>query len=165
METPFCVKEPFTPNEYADVILRSCDGFDFYVTKVFLVMASPIFKDMFLLPQPTQSTGRIEALNLPVVDIAERGNVTDAFLRFIYPIDEPELPVELIFGVLIAAQKYEMHCALEWAKNVITMCSGDGSAVLQAFTLACNRHLEDEARLAAWNSLQYHLLENHSFIP
>ncbi|KAL5492573.1 hypothetical protein ACEPAI_4020 [Sanghuangporus weigelae] len=123
-------------------------------------MASPIFKDMLSLPQPAQSTGRIEALNLPVVDIAEHGNITDVLLRFIYPTDEPELPVELISGVLIAAQKYEMHCALKWAQKVIrTMCSGDGSAVLQAFALACNHHLEDEARLAAWKSLQYHLLE------
>ncbi|KAL5531304.1 hypothetical protein ACEPAG_4181 [Sanghuangporus baumii] len=159
METLFCVKESFTPNKYADVILRSCDGFDFYIAKVFLVMASPIFKDMFSLPQLPQSTGRIEALHLPVVDIAEHGNVTDVLLRFIYPTDEPELPVELMSGVLIVAQKYEMHCALKWAKKVIrTMCAGDGSAVLQAFALACNHYLEDETRLAAWNSLQYPLL-------
>ena len=37
----------------ADVILRSSDRVDFRVHRTILVEASPVFSDMFSLPQPT----------------------------------------------------------------------------------------------------------------
>src|SRR5882762_6419961 len=48
-------KPPFHDPTNADIILRSCDNHDFYVYKLILSLASPVFKVMFGLPQPTQS--------------------------------------------------------------------------------------------------------------
>ncbi|KAL5536742.1 hypothetical protein ACEPAF_565 [Sanghuangporus sanghuang] len=52
-EAFFYVAAPFTTNENADVILRTSNGFDFYVVRAVLSRPSPVFKDMSSsIPQP-----------------------------------------------------------------------------------------------------------------
>ncbi|KAL5492574.1 hypothetical protein ACEPAI_4021 [Sanghuangporus weigelae] len=156
----FCVQDPFTANDYSDIILRSSDGFRFYAIKGLLSMTSPIFRDMFSLPQGTMPAGGSEERNLPVVDIAESGIVTDALLRYICPVDDPVLTIELAFDILLAAQKYEMRRTLSWAKGAIRMIcpSADESIVLQSYALASKQHLEDEIRIIARESLKWNLM-------
>ncbi|KAL5513341.1 hypothetical protein ACEPAH_3740 [Sanghuangporus vaninii] len=157
----FCVQDPFTANDYADIILRSSDGFSFYAIKCILSMTSPIFRDMFSRPKATIPAGQFGERNLPVVDITESGIVTDALLRYLYPVDDPDLTIELAFDVLLATQKYEIQRALRLAKDAIrALCSVDESAALRTFALASRHRLENEIRFAAQESLKYCLLKS-----
>ncbi|KAL5492575.1 hypothetical protein ACEPAI_4022 [Sanghuangporus weigelae] len=157
----FCVQDPFTANDYADIILRSNDGFSFYAINCLLSMASPIFRDMFSRPKVTIPAGQSGERNLPVVDITESGIVTDALLRYLYPVADPDLTVELAFDVLLATQKYEIQHALRLAKDAVrTLCSVDESAVLRTFALASRHRLENEIRFAAQENLKYCLLKS-----
>ncbi|KAL5531302.1 hypothetical protein ACEPAG_4179 [Sanghuangporus baumii] len=157
----FCVQDPFTANDYADIILRSSDGFSFYAIKCLLLMTSPIFRDMISRPKATIPAGQSGERNLPVVDITESGIVTDALLRYLYPVDDPDLTVELAFDVLLATQKYEFQRELRLAKDAIrALCSMDESAVFRTFALASRHRLENEIRFAAQESLKYCLLKS-----
>ena len=44
----------------ADIILRASDNSDFYVHKMMLSFASPIFKDMFSLPKVENAEGETD---------------------------------------------------------------------------------------------------------
>ncbi|KAJ7781958.1 hypothetical protein DFH07DRAFT_1017868 [Mycena maculata] len=48
IDTPSPFDDPST-----DIIIRSCEGVDFHIHKVLLALASPFFKGMFEIPQPT----------------------------------------------------------------------------------------------------------------
>jgi BTB/POZ domain len=62
---------PFN-NLKADVILRSADNVDFRVFKSILSLSSPIFDDMFALPQVSGADNRNEMEDsLSVVQLAE----------------------------------------------------------------------------------------------
>ncbi|KDQ13183.1 hypothetical protein BOTBODRAFT_397381 [Botryobasidium botryosum FD-172 SS1] len=76
------------PNEFlvyppstVDVILRSSNGVSFYVHRARLIKASPVFQDMFDMPQPVDSVPG----QLPVVDLPDTDDIVDALLRWIYP--------------------------------------------------------------------------------
>ncbi|KAF8262687.1 hypothetical protein EI94DRAFT_1517841, partial [Lactarius quietus] len=90
----------------ADVIVRSSDDVDFLVHKSILACSSPVFNDMFSLPQPSNN----EAVDgLPMVKLAEDAEIVRALITTIYPIPS-ELPTsyDRILGLLAAAQKYDM---------------------------------------------------------
>ncbi|KZP08744.1 hypothetical protein FIBSPDRAFT_255018 [Athelia psychrophila] len=42
----------FSINSKADVIVRSSDDIDFYVSRYFLAYASPVFEGLFSIPSP-----------------------------------------------------------------------------------------------------------------
>ena len=54
----------------ADAILRSSDGKEFRVHRLILGLTSPIFKDMFGLPQPTDFPSQI-----PSIDVSESSDI------------------------------------------------------------------------------------------
>ncbi|KAI0255774.1 hypothetical protein BJV78DRAFT_1279015 [Lactifluus subvellereus] len=94
----------------ADFILRSSDGMNFRVFKTILSLASPIFADMFNIPQPTS-----ENLHdgLPFVTLSEDSKTLDLALRHLYPVRSPTR-VELGDARVLAefARKYQVD-ALE----------------------------------------------------
>ena len=70
----------------ADFILRSSDGVNFRVFKTLLSLASPVFADMFNIPQPIS-----ENLydGLPFVGLSESSKTLDLALRHLYPVRSP----------------------------------------------------------------------------
>ncbi|KDQ20466.1 hypothetical protein BOTBODRAFT_308158 [Botryobasidium botryosum FD-172 SS1] len=103
----------------ADVILRSSDDVQFKVHRLLLVEASPFFRTMFDLPQP--STPLADAL--PVVDFAEPEQVLDTLLRWIYPWGRREVLLKSwahLKGCLAAACKYEIVLAVDNIKEALT---------------------------------------------
>ncbi|KAH9954184.1 hypothetical protein BC827DRAFT_1098764, partial [Russula dissimulans] len=90
----------------ADLIMQSSDHVRFYVHKSILSMSSPIFRDMFSLPQPADSE-LVEGL--PVVCLAEEAQVLHNLLTMLYPIpsvipDEYDKALDL----LAVSHKYDM---------------------------------------------------------
>ncbi|KAH8093110.1 hypothetical protein BXZ70DRAFT_993044, partial [Cristinia sonorae] len=137
----------------ADVILRTSDNVDFYVYKVVLGLASPLFKDTFSLSQPPPQANEPTTNGelLPVVPFTENSATIDYLLRLCYPITDPIQPTDLLAVArhLEAAAKYELLEATELLRTSLrTFIS---SQPLRVYAVACRRTvaLEEEANLAA----------------
>jgi BTB/POZ domain len=74
--------EPFEVPD-ANLIIRSSDFVDFRVHKSILAMASPFFKDLLSLPQPSDSK-LIDGL--PVVQLSEGSELLNSLFSILYPV-------------------------------------------------------------------------------
>ena len=103
---------PFTTHD-GDVILRAGAGSDsrnnFRVHKFILSLASPVFKDMFTFPQPSDQNEN-EHPDIPVVDIPDSPEVVDTILRYIYPgVELPKITeISILSALFSAADKYNI---------------------------------------------------------
>jgi BTB/POZ domain len=67
----------------ANLVIRSSDFVNFKVHKLVLVVASPFFKDLLSLPQPSDS----ESVDgLPVVQLSEDSELLSTLVSMLYPI-------------------------------------------------------------------------------
>jgi hypothetical protein len=67
----------------ANIIIRSSDIVDFRVHQPVLAMASPFFKDLLSLPEPSDS----ESIDgLPVVQLSEDSELLNTLVSMLYPI-------------------------------------------------------------------------------
>jgi len=66
-----------------NLIIRSSDVGDFRVHKPVLAMASSVFKDLFSLPQPSDSESDDD---LPVVKLSENSELLHSLISIIYPV-------------------------------------------------------------------------------
>ncbi|TCD62787.1 hypothetical protein EIP91_006405 [Steccherinum ochraceum] len=133
----------------ADTVLRTSDGVDFYIYRIVLSLASPFFKSMFSLTQPSTSPGTTTSEEgYPIIDVQEASRTLDSLLRLCYPIPDPVIEsMEDIGDILEAAMKYEMEQPATLMKRLFRDHSD--TQPLQAFTVACRLNMEDEAERAA----------------
>ncbi|KAJ3480026.1 hypothetical protein NLI96_g8647 [Meripilus lineatus] len=150
--SPSVAKSPFDDTS-ADVVLRSSDHLDFYVHKLILSLASPFFKDMFSLNQPSIAHDTIppapHSNPHPIIPVTESGFTLDYILRFIYPVAEPSPPTTStqVDHILEASMKYEIEkSALKMKEALLTFIESEPITV---FVIACRLVLEDEAGAAA----------------
>ncbi|KAJ7103974.1 hypothetical protein B0H15DRAFT_942012 [Mycena belliarum] len=146
----FIPTAPFTaPN--GDVILRSSDGADFHVYRAILSLVSPVFRDMFSMPQPESEPP------IPVIPVQEDAAILGKALRFIYPGMEPTIAsaAELrdIFDVLIS--KYDMQTIIPTAKRDLERLIIDQP--LAVYSVAVTHRWMDLALAAAKGSLKLRL--------
>ncbi|KZS90651.1 hypothetical protein SISNIDRAFT_387282, partial [Sistotremastrum niveocremeum HHB9708] len=95
----------------ADLMIRTSDGVEFRVFKSLLGMASPVFRDMFLLsdnhPAPLTTSVNNQ------VEVAETGEVLGSLLTYVYPLPRAlGLPLSKMLSILEAALKYEVESAI-----------------------------------------------------
>ena len=74
--------EPFDVPD-ANFIIRSSDNVNFRVHKSLLALASPIFKDLLSLPQPSD---REIVDGLPVVQLSESSELLNSLVSMLYPV-------------------------------------------------------------------------------
>ena len=134
----------------ADVILQSSDHAKFLVHKAILASSSPVFRDMFSLPQPPNS-GPVDGL--PVVDISEDAELVRSLVTLLYPIPS-EIPTswDRILALLSAAQKYDMGAVQASIRGEVIrrkLPALDGTQVFRAFAIASNSRLLPEMNMAA----------------
>ncbi|KAI0332750.1 hypothetical protein GY45DRAFT_442243 [Cubamyces sp. BRFM 1775] len=114
-----------------DLVLQSSDGVRFHVFRWILMDASPVFADMFNIPQPpalhdrpvesgAQTRGMVELeltsqldnveTSPSMIDVSEDSTTLEALLRIIYPL--PTIPEPSSFEAFArlaqAAEKYQM---------------------------------------------------------
>lgn len=101
-----------------DIILRALGppSHDFRVHKLVLSLASPVFKDMFSLPQPTwggYSGTTPNPAGAEIVEVTDPPYAMDFILRMIYPFTPPSFDVNLdtLVECLIIADKYNIRGA------------------------------------------------------
>lgn len=140
---------PFGKNfDAADIILRSSDGEDFYAHKLVLSLASPFFKDMFSMPQPTSTPLGTSDHTQPVIDMAEDSAVIDCLLRYCYPVFDPVINnLDLVEKIIGATMKYDLTEA-----SVLVTQALQGFSLndpFRVFSIACEHKLEETALSAA----------------
>ena len=141
----------------ADVIVRSFDHVDFRVHKSILASSSPVFKDMFSLPQPSDDEALNEAVNgLPVVQLTEDAEIVQALITTLYPIPS-ELPTsyDRILALLAAAQKYDMGAVQSSIRAEASSRKLFPLDVFYTYAMSSSRRLIPEMNMAARLSLDF----------
>ena len=96
-----------------DIILRDqgSPNRDFRVHKIVLSLASPVFKDMFSLPQPRSDALEAKGdADIRVVDMTDPPQALALVLKLIYPFIPPNIEnLDLLVEDLIIADKYNIE--------------------------------------------------------
>ncbi|KAI0077513.1 hypothetical protein K474DRAFT_1697669 [Panus rudis PR-1116 ss-1] len=132
-----------------NIMLRSSDGKDFQVYKEILLVASPLFRDMFTLPQPSDTTNLSPSTECPVIELEEDAETLEYILRLCYPIPSPPQLQSLphIKQVLKASLKYDIEKVILLMKERFREVGRLSPKEMYAY--ACQLRLEKEARVAA----------------
>jgi hypothetical protein len=149
----------------ADVILRSCDSFEFRVLKLYIVDSSPILGENVLIsPDPrtnatSHSESEVDASPLPVTQLPEAGAIIFSLLSHIFPVPHI-LPatMEQTMELLSVAQKYKMDVVLTRIRNHIAQQDPPfvrEDTAFQVYSLAQRYGLRDEALQAARATLTF----------
>lgn len=173
----FTVSEPFLTDSGADVVLVSCDNYEFRTRRSILSLASPNFEDVFSLAQPeiirpqsnpvsgidpslciSSSTRQWSVVNsgFPPVHSSETGQVIDILLRYCSPVSIPTIPeCQLLISVLDAAIKYEMTFIVTEVEATLQRLGFEQPEVLLfLYGQACEQQQEIKARDYAWECLK-----------
>jgi hypothetical protein len=124
----------------ADVILRASGGKEFHAHKFVLSFASSVFRDMFSVPLPVETTSP----NLPIVDVHDPPEAVEIFLQIIYPVRKPLIEnVETLAYIPKLADKYDAKAVLDCLP---LLCPSPAPPIhLYAILCACGREKEAEA--------------------
>ena len=142
----------FTADD-ADIILRAsrCDApREFRIHKIILSIASPVFKDMFGIPQPAPSTTTTGA-TIPVIDLDDTPEDLETFLRMIYPFGFPAMStLDEISRALAILDKYQVQGAsLNPLRSLLVSPEFLKNNPVQVYSLACGWKFKEEADIAA----------------
>ena len=143
LSTDFCADD-------ADVVIRAAGALDFRVHKIVLSLASPVFKDMFTLPQPPPD----KPGTLPHVDVQDPPKAWEIILQTIYPnLPNPKVDtLDDLESLLHAALAYEMHSIIETYKKAFEDREFVEEDPLYLFVIACACGFEDQAAYVARNA-------------
>jgi len=129
----------------ADVILRASGEKEFHAHKLILSLASPVFRDMFSVPQPPPT----ESSELPIVDVNDPPEAFEIFLRTIYPTRNPLITdIQTLVTIIHLADKYDAKDVLDIHKDHLPSLSGNLTPI-QLYTILCACGREYEAGAAA----------------
>ncbi|TFY78015.1 hypothetical protein EWM64_g5998 [Hericium alpestre] len=81
---PVMAGSPYLDDD-ADIVLRSTDAVHFHVHKLLLSKCSPVFADLFSMPQPKSWGEKLTKGEHPVVQMAEDQHALRLLLGFCYP--------------------------------------------------------------------------------
>ena len=131
-----------------DIILRARGApnhRDFRVHKLVLSLASPVFRDMFGIPQP-----RLNALNddIEVVDVSDPPLGLDLALRLIYPFPPPTVDnLDLLVEGLVITDKYNMGGARARLRESLKRFVKE--APLRVYAIASRFGFDEEAEASS----------------
>ena len=142
----------------ADVILQSSDLINFYVHRSVLTASSPLFRDMFSLPQPTSDESPD---GLPLVHLSEDAEVLNSLISMLYPVP-PDIPDsnDSILALLSAAQKYDMVTVQSSIRADVRrrgLLLPTHVEAFRVYAVACRTRLVPEMESAARLTLKYPL--------
>ena len=158
----------------ANLIIQSSDLINFRVHKPVLAMASPVFRDLFSLPQPSDG----ESIDgLPMVQLSEDSDLLNTLFSMLYPLD-PVIPksyekvlyslatflVEVlnpcykVLYLLAACQKYEIVKVQSSIRDKVSQGefpAPKGPDAFSAYVIASGKGLMPEIENAARQTLAH----------
>jgi hypothetical protein len=140
----------------ADLIIRSSDLVKFRVHKSVLAMASPFFRDLLSLPQPSDG----ESVDgLPVVQLPEDAELLNCLMSMLYPV-HPVIPdsYDKVLYLLATCQKYDMiqvQSSIRAEVNRRSFPAPVGTEVFRAYAIASSKGLTPEMENAGHLTLDY----------
>jgi hypothetical protein len=140
----------------ANLIIRSSDLVNFRVHKQVLAMASPVFKDLLSLPQPSDS----ESIDgLPVVQLSEGAELLHNLISMLYPASSvTPNSYDHVLCLLSACQKYEMVSIQSLIRDKVErghFPAPVGAEVFSAYAIAWAKGLIPEVENTARLTLDY----------
>ncbi|KAF8460559.1 hypothetical protein DFH94DRAFT_641099, partial [Russula ochroleuca] len=150
-----CPPETFDVSD-ASLIIRSSDLVDFRVHKSVLALASPFFRDLLSLPQPSES----ESIDgLPVVELSEDSELLNTLVSFLYPV-RTVIPnsYEKVLHLLVACQKFEMVSVQSSIRAKVDrgeFPAPKGTEAFRAYAIASSKGLIPEIENAARQTLDH----------
>src|SRR6266702_8789106 len=140
--------------DYPDIVLRSCDSHDFRVPKLYIVICSPVLRDLIRSVSNTSDVPNGEEQEpLPVVKLPESKATLYSLLTFIFPF-VPILPstTEKIMELLAVAQKYQIDSVMTHIRGAISRLDPPflrPETAFHVYFLAQQHELRQEALQAA----------------
>ena len=131
-----------------DIILRALSPLthrDFRVHKLILSLASPVFRDMFGIPQP-----RANELNadIEIIEMTDPPRALDLVLRLIYPFPPPTVDsLDLLVEGLVITDKYNIEGARARLREPLNRFIGE--APLRVYAIASRFGFNEEAEAAS----------------
>ncbi|KAF7295443.1 H-K-ATPase alpha [Mycena indigotica] len=139
--------DSFHPSKPADVILRSSDGFDFYVHGDILKFTSEVFEGM-LVVGTSVAADTVLRDGKPVVELAEPHKVLHRLLSCAYPMTDPQHlrivdaeSLDDFYATFQAAHKYGFTITEKALKKVLADCDLVNTLPARFFALGilCNQ--------------------------
>src|ERR1700748_3967379 len=90
-KVPVITTNPAFSSPDADIILQSIDHVQFRAHRWPLVQSSEVFRDMFAFQSHNGDAPR----EIPIIPLAEKADVIELFLRFVYPQFRVPIPSNL----------------------------------------------------------------------
>jgi hypothetical protein len=136
--------------------MQSSDLVNFRVHKQILAVASPFFRDLLSLPQPSDG----ESVDgIPVVKVPEDAELLNSLVSMLYPV-HPVIPdsYDKVLYLLAACQKYDMdhvQSAIRAEVHRGVFPAPSGSEVFGAYAIASDKGLIPEMENAARLTLDH----------
>ncbi|KAJ6557325.1 hypothetical protein DFH09DRAFT_543100 [Mycena vulgaris] len=152
---PTIAASPFD-DPAADLIIQSSDNVRFYVYKLILSLASPVFADMFTLPEPPKKNPH-DCDHHPVVPVSESSIVLHRLLSWCDPRCNPSLgSAEEIPTMLEVADKYCLDKMIRHAGDILLLSTlYVEKEPMKVFAIAVRYRLTDVAKFAAKCTLRF----------
>ncbi|KAJ8515790.1 hypothetical protein ONZ45_g6844 [Pleurotus djamor] len=114
--------DAFPPRADADLVLKSVDNIYFAVHKLLLALASPIFGDMFVVGNASQTEP---------VSLTEESVHLEALLKLVYPVENPSFEeLSDLLQVYRAAYKYDIKSAFPILRTELITAKKRKSTIL-----------------------------------
>ena len=140
----------------ANLVIRSANLGNFRVHKSILAIVSPFFRDLFSLPQPSDS----ESVDgLPVVQLSEDTELLNSLVSMLYPVRRviPD-SYEKVLDLLAACQKYDMAQVQSFIRAEVNrgiFPAPVGTEAFRAYAIAGGKGLIPEMEKAARLTLDH----------
>ena len=145
----------------SDIVLRSCDSHDFRLPKLYIVICSPVLRNLIQSVSNSSDVpnGEEQEPPLPVVKLPESKATLYSLLTFIFPVT-PVLPstAEKIIELLAVAKKYEMDSVMSHIRGAISRQDPPfirPETAFRIYFLAQENELHEEAVQAARLTLRF----------
>ena len=141
---------PYRDPSVGDLIIRTSDGIEFHVHRRRIADASPVFADMFLLPDGA-STDQ-EKQEKALVDVSESSKIWEKLLSICYLEDSPPR-MEDLMHLWEAGRKYNIAGVMNRMKGFLNSSFYMDEKPFAVYALACALDVPEVARAAARRSL------------
>jgi hypothetical protein len=142
----------------SDIVLRSRDSYNFPLPKLYIVICSPVLRNLIESVSNTSDVPNGEE-SLPVVNMPESKETLYNLLTFIFPVTSALPPTaDKIMELLAVAQKYEMNSIVSQIRGAIYLQDSPFLRLETAFHvyfLAQQHGLHHEAVQAARVTLRF----------